>query len=191
MTIQLQALQLQELNKNPGILPLRNGVAVLSKDKWIIAKVLDFTPIREDLKFNIDRLSELDKLIKDKFDTNFTYNFVDIRKQVDYIKLATVKKLEQITPSIRVRRGIINPLGSLIKIITGNLDHDDAIKYNKLIKEVKDKQSSINKKLTLITETVQVLSNSTLKLYNNLNKLNKEIIDVVKNISIGLRREHF
>ncbi|RVE42511.1 hypothetical protein evm_012840 [Chilo suppressalis] len=141
----------QELNRNPGILPLRNGVAVLSKDKWIIAKVLDFTPIREDLKFNIDRLTELDK----------------------------------------VKRGLINPLGSIIKVIIGNLDHDDAIRYDKLLKDVKSKQNSNNRKLTLITETVQVLTNSTLQLNSNLIKLNKEIVDVAKNLSKELWKEHF
>ncbi|CAG9794632.1 unnamed protein product [Diatraea saccharalis] len=190
MTIQLQALQLQELNKNPGILPIRNGVAVISRDKWIIAKVLDFTPIKEDLVSNIDRLAELDKLLKFKFEKNFTDNFIDIKKQVDYIKNLAFNKFEQIFPSIRVKRGLINPLGSLVKLITGNLDHNDALKYEKLIKEVKTKQNSNDAKLTLITETVQA-SNSTLKLNNNIVKLNKEIADTVKNISRGLKREHF
>lgn len=38
--------------------------------------------------------------------------------------------VRKIHPISRQKKGLINPLGPLIKIITGNMDHDDAIKKN-------------------------------------------------------------
>ncbi|XP_062526431.1 uncharacterized protein LOC134199478 [Bombyx mori] len=191
MTTQVHALQLQVLNNNPGVLPVREGTAVLSKDKWIIARVLDFKPIREDLDLNIQCFRELNSLVSVKFIKNFTYNFIDVREQVDYMQNLTVSKFEQITPTFKIKRGLINPIGSLIKIITGNLDHDDAIKYDKLISEIKSDQDANDKKITLISEMVQILSNSTITLNRNLIRLNREIATLWQNYTENLRIEHF
>lgn len=182
MVTQLQALQLQALDRNPGILFKKTGVAVISSDKWTIAKVLDIKPLEEDLRFNVQRLSDLDKLVKINFNKNFTDSFVDVRSQVEYIKNITLNKFTQIFPNIRMKRGLINPLGSLIKMITGNLDNDDAIKYDKLINDIKVQQNQNNKKLTLITEMVQLLTNSTLILNNNLVQINNKIEMIAKNL---------
>lgn len=182
MVTQLQALQLQALDRNPGILFTKTGVAVISSDKWTIAKVLDIKPLEEDLRFNVQLLSELDKLIKIYFNKNFTDNFVDVRSQVAYIKNITLNKFTQIFPNIRIKRGLINPLGSLIKMITGNLDNDDAIQYDKLINEMKTQQNQNNRKLTVITEMVQLLTNSTIILNNNLAQINNKIEMIAQNL---------
>ena len=40
----------------------------------------------------------------------------------------------------RIKRGLINGLGSIIKSISGNLDQNDAEKYDNLIDQLKNNQ---------------------------------------------------
>ncbi|XP_013168064.1 PREDICTED: uncharacterized protein LOC106118051, partial [Papilio xuthus] len=184
----LHALQLQELNKNPGILPVRQGTAVVSNKHWIIVKTLNFQPMTEDVKINVLKTVELNTLVFN-LDKNFSYTFIDLKLQLDYIKNLTIDKLQQVTPSSRIKRGLLNPLGSLIKIITGNLDNDDAIRYDKIITQFKNNQNINNRKITLITEMVQTIANTTFKLNDNLFQINNAINSLSTNISILFQRE--
>lgn len=98
----------------------------------------------------------------------------------------TVEKYVQLVPSNnRQKRGLLNPLGSLIKIITGNLDHNDAVKYNKLMSEMKSRQHSVEKKITVISEMVKFFTNSTVNTTNDLlqlsvavDKIDKELTEI-------------
>ncbi|XP_045502923.1 uncharacterized protein LOC123699919 [Colias croceus] len=51
--------------------------------------------------------------------------------------------LEALKPG-RVKRGLINGLGSIIKSITGNLDYNDAITYDNAIKVLQNNQDKFN-----------------------------------------------
>lgn len=94
-------------------------------------------------------------------------------------------------PSYKVKRGLLNPLGSIIKLITGNLDNDDAIKYNKLIEKVKTQQYNINQKITLTSEIVKGLINVTQVIDSNLSKLNENIKNLDVKIESKTARDHF
>ena len=50
-----------------------------------------------------------------------------------------------ITSTSRVKRGTIDGLGSIVKVISGNLDNDDAIRFKN---EINKFCSSVNKILT-------------------------------------------
>lgn len=183
-----QALQLQELNDNPGILPYRIGQAIVSSDNWIIAKTLDLRPILEDLKDNYYKCTQLDKLV-DNFDDDFIEYFIDVRIQANYLRNITLIKLEQISPSTRIKRGLINPLGSIIKIITGNLDNDDAIRYETLISNIRTEQNKQKNKMTLITEMMLSISNSTFQLNDNINEINLGIQELRHNLSEIIKKD--
>lgn len=97
-----------------------------------------------------------------------------------------MNKFEQLIPSYRIKRGLLNPLGSLIKIVTGNLDHDDAVRYDKLISELNGKQIHVDKKITVISTMLDTLVNSTETLHNNsliLEDRLKRIETIVKTIA--------
>lgn len=51
---------------------------------------------------------------------------------------------EQVNQNLRLKRGLINGLGSLVKSLSGNLDNDDAIKYDTAISELYDNQRDIS-----------------------------------------------
>ncbi|XP_048519312.1 uncharacterized protein LOC125503288, partial [Dendroctonus ponderosae] len=100
--------------------------------------------------------------------------------------------LNQINPidyTQRQKRGIIDPLGSIIKCITGNLDQTDADKFDKQIKQLQEnqnklKESSINQ-ITLLQNTIQkfngLISNisaNQLVLKSRILQIQQTVIDV-------------
>ena len=77
----------------------------------------DLRPILEDFKDNFYKCTQLDKLV-DNFDNDFIENFIHVRIQANYLRNITVIKLDQISPTIRIKQGLgVNPLGSIIKIL--------------------------------------------------------------------------
>lgn len=78
---------------------------------------------------------------------------------------STIEKFKQLIPSIRIKQSILNPLGSIIKIITGNLDYEDANRYERLINSLKARQSTLTKRVTIISE----MSENLVKITNTTN----------------------
>lgn len=103
--------------------------------------------------------------------------------QVDYTRNLTIEKLNQLLPSKRSKRGILNPLGSLIKVITGNLDNDDAVKYDTMIKDVKANQNAINTKVTVIAEMMESFINISNSTKYNFIQLDKAISEIRKQLN--------
>ncbi|XP_049867824.1 uncharacterized protein LOC126368021 [Pectinophora gossypiella] len=184
LMIPSQALHLQKIENNPGLLPVKLGTAVKQDDKWVIIKVLDLSGIRDDINFNIHKYREFDKLID--IHKPYVNEFKGMKTQLDHIIQNVCNKFNQLVPSHRFKRGLIDPLGSLIKIITGNLDHNDALKYDKLLSELQGKQVDANKKLTIISKMLHNLVNSSETLQENtliLEERLKRIERIVKNIA--------
>lgn len=178
------ALLLQRIDRNPGILPIKEGQALISNDKWIVIKVLDISLIHADLEFNINRYANLNKHITNYFGKKpLSSDINDLKIQTDYIKNITSEKIKQLVPSKRSKRGILNPLGAIVKIISGNLDNDDAIRYDALISNVKDKQIAIDKKITVVAEMMSSLVNITNTTRYNFIQLDKAIWDIRKQLN--------
>ncbi|XP_045510394.1 uncharacterized protein LOC123705583 [Colias croceus] len=182
--IQNQGLQLHQIKRNPGILPLREGYAVVSNDTWRVIKVLDLKLIYEDLEFNINSYLSFRNQVHSCIDIQaLGSDFITTELQTDYHMNYTIDKFEQLIPSSRSKRGLLNPLGSVIKIITGNLDNEDAIQFENTIEKLKTKQDSIIHKMTIVTEMVGSLLNVAEISNNNFiaiqNKLN--VIDSLLN----------
>ena len=159
------ALQLQRIDKNPGLLPVKEGHALIQTDKWTIIKTIDLTGLYDDLTFNTNKYNDFVKLIDT--DKPYPFEFLGIKIQVEYLHSITVEKYKQLIPTQRFKRGLINPLGSLIKVITGNLDHSDAIRYDKLISDANGKSILLEKKITIISKMLDNFINSTETLHNN------------------------
>lgn len=188
---QLRALQLQTLEGNPGVLPVKEGSAVISSEKWTLIKRFDLKLVSDDLLVNSIKLNELNGLVDANWNKSYvTLVFNNFRIQTDYIRNKTLDKYRQLVPSYRIRRGIINPLGSIIKIITGNLDIEDAHRYDKLIENIISKENHISKKVTLISEVVDGLYNATHVVNNNVLQLNRKIKDIQNNLEAAMRLEN-
>ncbi|XP_030024002.2 uncharacterized protein LOC115442933 [Manduca sexta] len=114
-------------------------------------------------------------------------NILDAKVQTAYILNITVERYEDLIPNIRNKRGILNPLGTVLKVITGNLDNEDAIRYDTLIKSIQSKQNAINKRITVVSEIVDTLVDLTNSTRNNFIVLGKTIDEM----ELLLNRTHF
>ncbi|XP_049865050.1 uncharacterized protein LOC126379172 [Pectinophora gossypiella] len=177
-------LQLQKINNNPGVLPVKEGQAVISSDKWIVLKVLDLQVLREDLEFNVNRYSNLNNHVLSFFDKQkLQYEIHNIKIQTDHLMNMTIDKFSQIIPLQRSRRGILNPLGSLIKAITGNLDNEDAIKYEKLINSIGKRENILMERITLIYKIMHSFVNVSKSARNNFVQVDKSLWEIRKQLN--------
>lgn len=90
------------------------------------------------------------------------------------------------TVSNRHRRGLINAIGSIVKIISGNLDNEDALRYDKEISELKNNQNNLKliaaKQITLMQrainnfqENIQSLAHNQILLKSRIMQIESEI----------------
>lgn len=97
--------------------------------------------------------------------------------------ISTIENFQQLLPTSKSKRGLINPLGSLIKLISGNLNHDDAKRYVNLISKLHGKQLHAKHKVTIISTMLEKNVNSTETLQiskQNLDERLKRIEKLVK-----------
>lgn len=74
-----------------------------------------------------------------------TYN-----KVISHLSTIIGNKLENIrSHSVRVKRGLINGLGTALKFITGNLDNQDEIRINKILKHLQYNQQNIHNQIAM------------------------------------------
>lgn len=136
----------------------------------------------EELELNINRYTLLKEQTKNCYNTKaFDLDFTEAESQTDFIMNITIEKYKQLIPSIRVKRGLLNPLGALIKTITGNLDNDDAVMYEKLIREVSTKQNALTMKVSIISEMLGSfikIANST---KSNFIQIDESILNINRN----------
>lgn len=122
-----------DLNNNPGLLPLKLSIAQNKVDQRSFLQVFDMTSILEGYENLQTRSSTLTETLETKnFTDNYKKELCNSYKLVDVLKQKVYSQLKQLNPLInkRKKRGLINGLGSIVKLITGNLDQDDAQRYD-------------------------------------------------------------
>lgn len=176
MTIlaQAQEIKLESLADGPGLLPFRLGPTKLTTHYHTFLQYLPLTDIEDKIELIKTQLQHS----RDKLE-NQTYNLYEF--QLDYLSEKLDKALDQLQslePN-RVKRGLVDGLGSVIKSITGNLDYNDAIKYNDALLALKNDQlkitSGINKHISLNKEWMNRHSNLMVKLVDNQSRINKTL----------------
>lgn len=178
------ALHLQTLDGNPGILPIKEGQAYFQTDYWTIVKTIHLEKIYNDLQYLSSNFEKLCNLID--WNTTHSHEFLNFKVHTEFLRDITNDKYEQLVPQKRYKRGLINPLGSFIKIITGNLDDDDAIKFDKITSELHRDQIIMSKKLTLVSKMFdsfinisESINNNTVNLDNRLKKMETMLRDLI------------
>lgn len=182
--IQSQALHLHPIDENPGLLPVWEGQAFISYDKWTIVKKLDLSLICDELKLNINRYVSLKNDFHERQSKIIDLDFIEVEKQTDYIMNITFDKFKQLIPLSRAKRGLINPLGTIIKTITGNLDNDDAVRYENRINELKTKQAAIANKMTIVSEIVGTFTNIANSTISNFMKIKQSFQNIDSNLNL-------
>lgn len=102
------------------------------------------------------------------------------------IKIETIRhKLHKIINPNKVKRGLINGLGSIVKFITGNLDQDDLNNINKNIEILSKNENKLNQR---ISQSITLFSKVTNKFYNELKIIERNQNYTASMISIYTNR---
>lgn len=162
-------------------------------DKWTFIQIFDLSKLLqeyEDLYVSAEKLrSSFEKYNNSAgFKIEYYNSYHIIGNLEDKIKL----QFEQINPLIiknnkhRIRRGIIDGLGSIIKTITGNLDAEDAEKYDKAIEVLSSNQNKIKTllkdQITILQSSIEKFNKTTASLVHNQDILKNRILLIEKQI---------
>ncbi|KAK9503383.1 hypothetical protein O3M35_009944 [Rhynocoris fuscipes] len=142
-------------------------------------------------KFNDSNISKYNisdsVLISDSsYKINTIYNYKII---INHIKSLINEKLEIIynynismnKDNVRVKRGLINGLGHIIKTISGNLDAYDQEKYDKIIEQIKRNQFNIKEQ----SDSQYSFSSALIDEYNDtIHKLNYNNDEIKRKLSV-------
>lgn len=195
---------------NPGIIPIELGPAKLEHSYHNFIHYYSLEEV-----FN--QLSNLDKYYKNVTDcinvnyslgknTEFvTDNSSKLRDIINYMKFINhsksliEEKLEIICiensnsdennylNNVRNRRGIVNGLGSVVKLITGNLDAYDGERYEELFYHIKNNQNNIMNQLAnqySVNMNIMAEFNKTVDIVrNNFNELKDKLLYVNKRVN--------
>lgn len=162
-----QKISIRNLENNPGIIPLKLGTAKITKYTHTLIHYYDLNPIITEISRLQTQSANLKKLIiEDKYYSIDTSNYLKI---LNFAEEKVEDKLLEILPQQqRVKRGLINGLGSIFKSITGNLDANDGERYEKLIRELQENQVKL-------ASNIKNQNSLSIDLINNFNKTIQQI----------------
>lgn len=185
MTLHLtraEEIKLDNLDDGPGLLPFKLGPASIITHYHTFLQYTDLNIIEEQLDTIRNQMTD----VKLRLD-NYTYALYEF--QIDYLsdKLDTASfQLQSLQPN-RVKRGLIDGLGSIIKSITGNLDYSDALKYDNILRNFEKNQNELiseyNHHISLSKDWMNRHTQIINLLVDNQELINKTLISLLdKNV---------
>lgn len=180
----IEGLELANITANPGLLDSTLGRAKIVNGHHVLTHFYDLTALTnktlelwKNYQQTITRLSDDPQLLDSTklltMTINATYRLID-------------RKLNDIRVPMRetrVKRGLINGLGSVVKFITGNLDHEDELRYNSIVNHLQKNQEDLLTQIQhqySINEAVQANFNRTIDL---ISKNNLELAEEINYLS--------
>ncbi|XP_045484877.1 uncharacterized protein LOC123689348 [Pieris rapae] len=133
-----QEIRLENMDNGPGLLPFNIGLTDIITHYHTFLHFIDL----DEIGLKIETLKTQIHDIEGYFD-NHSLPISKARLQHLTEKLDKASLLLSTLKPGRVKRGLINGLGSIIKSVTGNLDYSDAIKYDEAIKILQNNQNNI------------------------------------------------
>nr|CAH7743082.1 unnamed protein product [Callosobruchus chinensis] len=176
-------------------MPIKLGITKITKSEHLILYSFDVNLVISEVDKVKLKTEEVAKLIRQNFEHyNHSANYLNM---LYFLERKVNGKLNDIFPSsydnfpsfsIRIKRGLINGLGSVFKAITGNLDARDGERFESLISELHNNQNeiseAINSQNTLSVElidnfnkTISQVTHNKLLLENKIKKLSSDLID--------------
>jgi hypothetical protein len=175
-------IRLESLDYGPGLLPFNLGPTKL------ITHYHSFLQC-----FRLDDIDDKISLLRDQILTyesklpNNTYSLYELQIRYLNSKLeSAMHQLKSLEPN-RSKRGLIDGLGSVIKGITGNLDHKDAIRYNKALSTLYTNQSNLaselNNHISIDKEWTTKASLIITQLVENQSLINQTLVTIIDETS--------
>lgn len=167
-------IRLESLDEGPGLLPFNLGQARLITHYHSFLQYIELT----DIEYRLDSVMTQLDYFQTKLDNQ---TFVLYELQINHLsyKLAKIRsQLKTLEPN-RSKRGLVDGLGSVIKSITGNLDHTDAQTYNNAIRILENNNdkilSELNEHISLNKVWMSRYSDILSKIVSNQEKINSTL----------------
>ncbi|XP_045507668.1 uncharacterized protein LOC123703635 [Colias croceus] len=178
--IQAEDPTLTSLDDGPGILPFNIGTARIVTHYHSFLQIINLKDIRDSITIVKDQLNSLTPNLHDKLFSLYNSHIEHLHYKI--IKLSN--QLETFEPN-RIKRGLIDGLGSVIKSISGNLDYTDAIKYDTAIKLLQNNENKLvtemNNHISLSKDWIEQQSDILNNLIKNQEKIEIAINDLKAN----------
>lgn len=146
------------LTNNPGLLPLKLGNSQNVINTWSFIHIYDISPIIREFTSLQNSLNKiLLTLNKSSIYKQEFYNSYNLACVLENKIKSQINQINPLSTSNRFKRGLINGLGSIIKSLTGNLDQQDAEKYDKIISTIYDNDNNLK---TAMQEQITIIENS-------------------------------
>lgn len=176
----MRTAEITNITTNPGLLPIRLGIGRLVKGYHTMAhyyrldRILQQTELIKIRYEDILKTTALDKQVRDR---------ISIPLELVSHRISIIdEKLYNVLVPRRHKRGLINGVGSLIKFITGNLDANDAEKYDSILKHLNNKHEELEEQIKNHYSISYALMD---KFNENLQKINHNdqiLMEEIKNL---------
>lgn len=183
----------KDLQNSPGLIPLKLGSAKIQEYTHSLIHYYDLNPLISEinkLKTHSENLRQSVKLNSDY--SNDTSNYL---KVLELTEDKVENKLIELLPNPkRLKRGLINGLGSIFKVISGNLDATDGEKYDKLIEELQNNQNnlaqSLRKQNSLSLSLINKFNSTIRQMIHNEKLLESKINQISQIVTKAVYREN-
>lgn len=145
-------------------------------NSWTIFKTLDLDVLLDQVDANFQQYNKLNITISN--DSEYMNQLGNLCKQIEAFEARIRDKVNQILPSSRSKRALLSPLGSLIKSISGNLDETDAVRYDLEIRQLKNAEHSVERKVSLMVNALDKFANLSENINSNMNILDNKTLEI-------------
>ena len=185
-------ITIDPIDNTHGILLFKEGQILKQNDTFNLACTYNIT----HLQFTFKELISLYASTKNaEVNTSSERIQKAYRDQIEYKLDLINKKLLFLNPTSRVKRGILNGLGSVVKVITGNLDDNDAIRFENEINKIRSSVNSIQNfqrhSITLANSTINEFSDQLSKINENQHRLTFLLRNITFHSNIFINQLHF
>lgn len=187
-----QELQIDALDTNPGLLPIHLGQAKLKDATHEFIHYFNLQPVNNQINTIIDHYNEIEVAIKEDLCFPYIYSLSNFKQHILFQINLAKQKFISVYPfenikNIRPKRGLINALGSVVKFISGNLDQEDAKRYDEAIEHLQSNQdkiiNSFNKQISLNIKLLDNYNETLELIQHNQDVISQRINDIQQEIS--------
>lgn len=159
--VMTQRIEYHDLTNTKGLLALNLGKTRITSHYNNLIHIINVKNLEVSLKHIKTTI------LDDKFNQSNLYNPNNLKLQL----LRLEEKVNSLKPISRNKRGLFDGLGTIIKQISGNMDHNDALEINEQIRQLQDNELLIKNNA------------------NNQHKLNDKMIERFNNITAFINQE--
>lgn len=165
-------MTIEKISNNPGILPIKLGSMQNVVDYWTLIQKFDLTTLKNEFYILKDSYIRINKSMQlSKFGKQYSYEMSNYKNIIENMISVTEIKFDQVTSvdtTKRQKRGLVNGLGNIIKAVTGNLDSEDAERYDKAIEQLINNQKEIK---TIVKDQISLAQSAIIKFNETIAKI--------------------